>query len=96
MRVFWTETAVQHLSAIYTYIAQTSPAYAQRMIDRLTRRSEQIAKFPASGRVVPEFQIPSIREVVEGSYRLIYCIKHEQIEILAVLHGSQQLESLED
>ena len=72
MKVFWTDTAVQHLSAIYTYIAHNSPRYAQRLIDRLTRRSEQIAKFPLSGRSVPEFETKQIREVIEGSYRIIY------------------------
>lgn len=92
MKVFWTDTAVQHLSAIYTYIAQNSPGYAQRLIDRLTRRSEQIAKFPLSGRTVPEFETKQIREVIEGSYRIIYYIKPDQIDILAVLHGSQQIQ----
>ena len=54
MKVFWTETAVNHLSSIYTYISQNSPQYAQRLVERLTQRSEQIAEFPFSGRVVPE------------------------------------------
>ncbi len=91
MNVFWTDTAVKHLSAIYAYIAQNSPQYAARMVDRLTRRSQQIAKFPASGRIVPEFEAEQIREVIEGSYRIIYYIKSEQIDVLAVIHGSQQI-----
>ncbi len=61
------------------------------MVDRLTKRSQQIATFPLSGRIVPEFQTEQIREVIEGSYRIIYYIKPEQIDILAVLHGSQQI-----
>ncbi len=96
MKVFWTDTAVQHLSAIYTYVAQNSPQYAQRVIDRLTRRSEQIANFPLSGRTVLEFETEQIREVIEGSYRIIYYIKPEQIDILAVLHGSQQIQLHEE
>jgi addiction module RelE/StbE family toxin len=96
VKVFWTETAVQHLSAIYAYIAQNSPKYAERTIDRLTRRSQQIATFPLSGRVVPEFSTEQIREVIESSYRIIYYIKAEQIDILAVLHGSQQITPSED
>ena len=75
MRVYWTNTAVEHLLAIYEHIAQDSPVYAQRMIDRLTRRSEQIATFPLSGRMVPEYEIQEIREVIEKPYRLIYRIK---------------------
>ena len=51
MKVFWTETAINHLSSIYNYISQTSPQYAQRIVERLTKRSEQIADFPLSGRV---------------------------------------------
>lgn len=53
MKVLWTESALSQLDAIYEYIAQTSPEYALRMIDRLTRRSIQIAEFPFSGRMVP-------------------------------------------
>ena len=46
MKVHWTNTAEGHLDAIYTYIALDSPEYAKRMIDCLTRRSQQIAAFP--------------------------------------------------
>ena len=54
-RVHWTHTAIEHLLAIYEHIAQDAPLYAQRMIDRLTKRSEQITAFPRSGRMVPEY-----------------------------------------
>ncbi|MEH1786222.1 MAG: type II toxin-antitoxin system RelE/ParE family toxin [Nostoc sp.] len=96
MKVFWTETAVNHLSSIYTYISQNSPHYAQRLVERLTQRSEQISQFPLSGRIVLEFETKQIREVIEGSYRIIYYIKSDQIDVLAVLHGSQQIESIID
>lgn len=96
MKVFWTETAINHLSSIYIYISQNSPQYAQRLVERLTRRSEQIANFPLSGRIVPEFETKQIREIIEGSYRIIYYIKSEQIDVLAVLHTSQHLDSIEE
>jgi addiction module RelE/StbE family toxin len=92
MKVFWTETAVNHLSAIYNYISQNSPQYAQRLVERLTRRSEQIANFPFSGRIVREFETEQIREVIEGSYRIIYYIKPEQIDVIAVLHAARNIE----
>ncbi len=91
MKVFWTETAVENLSAIYTYIAQNSPRYATRIIDRITKRSQQLANFPLSGQIVPEFETEQIREVIEGSYRIIYYIKPEQIDVLAVIHGAQEI-----
>jgi len=61
------------------------------MVDRLTRRSQQIANFPFSGRRVPEYDIDQIREVIEGPYRIIYHIKPDQIDVLAVIHGAMDV-----
>lgn len=91
MRAHWTDTAIEHLGAIYEYIARDSPVYAQRMIDRLTRRSEQITTSPLSGRMVPEYETEDIREIIEKPYRIIYRIKPEQIDVLAVIHSAQLL-----
>lgn len=91
MKVHWTDTAASHLDAIYSYIAQDSQEYAMRMVNKLTCRSQQIANYPQSGRTVPEYEIDQIREVIESPYRIIYHIKADQIDILAVLHGSQNI-----
>ena len=91
MKVLWTENALKHLLDIYEYISQNSPTYATRMVDRLTRRSEQIANFPMSGREVPEYEAEDIREVIEKPYRIICRVKSAQIDILAVVHAARQL-----
>ena len=95
MNVFWTETAINHLSSIYNYISQNSPQYAQRLVERITSRSQQISQFPLSGRIVLEFKTQQIREVIEGSYRIIYYLKPEQIDIIAVVHGREQIKEIE-
>jgi len=92
VRVYWTENAIKHLADIYAYISENSQIYAARMVDRLTKRSAQIDAFPKSGRVVPEFQAEDIREVIEKPYRIIYRIKAEQIDVLAVIHGARQID----
>ena len=61
------------------------------MVDRLTRHSEQIATFPWSGRKVPEYEAENIREEIEESYRIIYRIKPNQLDVLGVIHSSQLL-----
>ena len=71
MNVQWTDTVQRHLDAIYSYIAQNSPEYAKHMVDRLTRRSQQISSHPLSGRIVPGYEMNQIREIIEGSYRII-------------------------
>ena len=89
MKVHWTDTAEGHLDAIYAYISLDSMEYAKRMVDRITRRSQQIADFPFSGRKVPEYDIDQIREIIEGPYRIIYHIKPDQIDVVAVIHGAR-------
>jgi plasmid stabilization system protein ParE len=66
VNVHWTSTARSHLTAIHDYIAQNSPRYAKRMVDRITRRSEHLALFPLSGAVVEKYADQSIREVLEN------------------------------
>jgi toxin ParE1/3/4 len=98
VRVVWTETAISQLEAIYNHVAQTSPEYALRLVDRLTGRSIQIAKFPFSGLKVPEHELNEVRQVLQGSYRIIYLIKEaeKRVEVLAVIHTTREgLEPLE-
>jgi addiction module RelE/StbE family toxin len=91
MKVYWTLNAIKHLTNIYEYIAINSPTYARRMVDRITRRSEQISTQPLSGRKVPEYEAEDIRELIEKPYRIIYRVKQDQIDVLAVIHGAQLL-----
>ena len=74
MKVLWTESAIAQLQALHDYLAQTSPEYALRIVDRLTKRSNQIAAFPLSSRTVREYELNEVREVIEGRYRIIYLV----------------------
>lgn len=91
MNVRWTDNAIDHLTNIYEYIALNSPMYAKQMVDRITRRSEQITYQSLSGRKVPEYDAEDIRELIERPYRIIYRIKESQIDVLAVIHGARLL-----
>ena len=90
MKVHWTDEALSHLDNIYRYIAADAPVYALGMVDKITRRSQQIGAFPQSGRVVPEYQDQEqdIREVLEAPYRIK---SEDQVDVLAVFHGAQRL-----
>jgi plasmid stabilization system protein ParE len=91
MKVRWTLHAVEQLRAIHAYIARDSERYATRTVDRITGRTQQIARFPRSGQIVLEYQTENIREVIESPYRLIYRIDGDSIVVVAVFHGAQLL-----
>ncbi len=89
MRVIWSYESLKDLDSIYEYIARDSRIYAQRTVDKIIRRGDQISCFPNSGRKVPEMNRPDIREIIEGSYRVIYHVKENETEILTVFHGAR-------
>ena len=91
MRVVWTDEALKHLDSIYHYIAQDNPYYGRRVVDKLTHRTEQLIRFPQSGRLTPEYETEDLRELIEFPYRIIYHVLTDRIEVLAVFHGAQEL-----
>lgn len=91
MKVVWTDEAKAHLDGIYRYIKRDAPFYAAQTVDRLTRRVDQLIEHPRSGRIVPKFDDVNLRELIAHPYRLIYRLKSDRIDIIAIFHGAQQL-----
>ena len=76
--VWWTERAQDDLAAIHAFVSQNSPHYATVVVDRLITAVDQIPAFPVSGRAVPEFDNPSVREIIRKPYRIVYRLVSEQ------------------
>ena len=89
--IVWTEVAIEDLAFLHEYISRDSKFYADRFIDKLIERIEQLEGFPKSGRVVPEFNSETIRELIEGNYRIVYEIKAELVSIIRIHHSARQL-----
>jgi toxin ParE1/3/4 len=85
---FTPSARIQFLSAL-TYIRRDNPQAALRFRRRAEGVLLRLEKFPASGRVVPEFPELPYREVVISPYRFFYRAKAEVIWIVAVWHGAQ-------
>jgi len=87
--VVWTDPAVSDLVSIHEYIARDAIVYADAMVQEVFDAVDRLESFPLSGRVVPELTDESTREVIVGSYRVIYDVSEETIRILSVLHGAR-------
>jgi toxin ParE1/3/4 len=88
--VLWTPQARADLAAIRVFISQDSPHYASVIISRLIAATDRLVQFPESGRAVPEFENPQVREVVHPPYRIVYRLAGvDQIHVLTVHHASQ-------
>jgi toxin ParE1/3/4 len=84
--VKWTDHALAQLRHIHDYIAHDSPLYAKRVSEAMVRKTVGLDELPYQGRKVPELNEEYIRELGLYSYRTIYEIKTDHIEILAVIH----------
>jgi toxin ParE1/3/4 len=93
MKIFWTEPCLEDLRAIGDYIARDSEFYAADLIEQIIMAVEALPRFPKMGRLVPEAQDPDVRELLHQTYRIIYRLAGESIEVLAVVHGSRDLRS---
>ena len=91
MRVVWSPLAVDRASEIAGYIAQDKPSAAEKWIDTVFSKVEQLKSSPEIGRLVPEINGSQFRELIYGNYRIIYRIETKQISILTIRHGRQIL-----
>lgn len=94
VKLIWTDQAINDLRDIGDYIGENSEVYAKLTVRRLFERTDILKAFPLSGRIVPEKSEESLRELIEGNYRIIYeILSPNQINILTVYHSSRELKS---
>ncbi len=91
MKLRWTGRARRDLLEIGRYIARDDPEAARRWIQRLRTRAHGAAEHPLSGRTVPEFQRDDIREVFLKTYRIVYLVREETVDVLTVFEGHRLL-----
>jgi len=93
VEIIWTYQALQKLNKFVDYIAQDDIATADKWALKLIEKTDQLIKQPESGRIVPEYNEPNLRELLSGNYRIIYRIrkKKNSIYIQTVWHVRQDL-----
>jgi addiction module RelE/StbE family toxin len=88
-KIIWSELALEDLKNIHDYISKDSIVYANRIIEKIILRIEQLDSFPKSGSVVPELNIISIRELIQNNYRIIYKITSQKFFIVSIHHSAR-------
>ena len=93
-KVMWTETAWGDLEEVADYIAKDSSHYAAALVREARDAARTLAYLAERGRVVPEFNDPSIRELFVMNYRLIYQVAEQTIYVVGFIHGARDLWAL--
>ena len=92
VEINWTDKALENIDQIAEYIAKDSMQYAKSTVQRIFDVEFTLAKGTQLGRIVPEFNNKSIREIIVGNYRVVYKVTSKQsVDIVAVHHGARIL-----
>lgn len=90
--ISWSPKALKDIDEIVNYISKDSLQYAKKQAESFFEKAMILEKFPWIGRVVPELQIETIRQLLCGHYRIIYEVMNEShIGIITVHHQSRLL-----
>ena len=81
MKVIWSPFAIDCVSHIAEFISKGKTKAAGKWVDAVFKKVKNLENFPQIGRVVPEANRKEIREILFKSYRIIYRIGKEKINI---------------
>jgi len=76
---------------IYSYIAEHSPAAADRMLVRFSERFDELQEFPFLGPDRSEFRV-GLRGILIDGYVAFYIVEVDRIVIVRVLDGRTDIE----
>ena len=91
MRLGWSDRARRDLREIYAHIAADNPGAARRWVGRLQERARAATSAPLAGRVVPEVDDTTVREVFFRTYRIVYRVVGDELHVLTVFEGHKLL-----
>jgi toxin ParE1/3/4 len=94
LKVVWSPLALEKLEATAKFIALDKPSAADKWVNDVFDLTDLLSSQPELGREVPELLGSSYREIIFGSYRIIYKVENE-IKILT-LRNSRQLLRLDN
>lgn len=93
-KIVWSKEAVEDIISIVEFIEKDSEYYATTFANKVYEKAGSLGTFYRRGRIVPEIMNDNMREIFLGDYRLIYKIEGERISIIAVIHGSRDLNKI--
>lgn len=92
-RIIWTEPALQDLDQIADYISLDKPTAANRFVQRVFQRVEQLASHPKSGSIPNELNGTPYRQLVIPPVRVFYREQDDTVFIIYIMRGERLFQS---
>lgn len=89
VKIIWSPLSRNNLKRIFDYISTDSPKIARKFINNLVKQVKILEKFPFSGKKVSELKSTENREIIYKSYRIIYNVDENVVQIITIIHSKQ-------
>ena len=84
-RITFAPSAITALLEIRTWYADRQvPEVGERIVEEIVDAALRLADFPESGRVVPEFDVAQLREIIHPPFRVVCRLDREQVRVIRV------------
>ena len=89
--VTFAASAVDDLEGVRAWYAELGvPEVGERLIAEIVSAVERLQSFPLSGRVVPEFGIDGLREVMHPPFRIVYRVGDARVRVVRVWRSERR------
>jgi toxin ParE1/3/4 len=83
--VSFAASAVTDLEEIRAwYLKAEVPEVGEQLLLVIVGAVERLAEFPESGRIVPEFGVPHLREIIQPPFRIVYRLDKDRVRVVRV------------
>ena len=87
----WSHAAIDDILNIQKYISRDSPEIAEEFTLKIIEFVEHLETLPNLGKKIQKYNDPKIRMIIYRNYNIIYQIYEEFLEIVRIIHQSQDL-----
>lgn len=84
-QLFYTDEARENVRDIFSAFYDLSPVYADKWTEELSKKIDLVLSFPEMGRMVPEIDVISIREIFVGRYRVVYQFREDENKVVVMV-----------
>jgi toxin ParE1/3/4 len=87
------KSALEDLEAIQAYYKEQSvPHIGAEFVTTILQHFEMLEQHPDAGRIVPEFNLEHIRELIHAPFRVVYLMQQQEIVLIRVWRSERLLE----
>jgi len=73
------------------YLGEGVPGVGKRLIAEIVSKIERLGAHPLSGRVVPEFNVEHLREIIYPPFRIVYRHDKNKVRIVRIWRSERLL-----